>query len=443
MLKKTKALTLACLAAIAMTPFVAIADSFSQNTKKTETTPVPLKVKSPLRALYYVYSAESNDYFYSINKNDINAAIQYYGYDDLPGQIGTIGYVEALHRTHTLPLQRFYKGQPETDHFYTTDQSEVDYVIAHGWNFEGGEGNLYTYQVPGTVPVYRLNKWNSKTGDLVHYFATEQSDIQAKLEQGYANDGIKGYIYTSVTQDYAPAVTNGRILGRRCDYSKMVEPRYGCNMGMPNSRDDYFNQGFNQPSSVPYFWLNSTHFVNFEYISYDWSPRTGHQDIMLRNSVNYDVNDVTWGSFDGVGLIFGGFDHCLGAVDSSYNRVIVEIWRPTADNRSTEAYVDCSTYSKATLQNGVKYKFFIRSTNTGQFCYQIRQDSTIVEPERCFDVKHKYEYMHLYTGGTERFVPYPIPNFSTGANTHYTLVHANDAKDDFTSYFLNINSYWQ
>lgn len=409
---------------------------------------VPLKEKSPLRALYYVYSAESNDYFYSINKADIDAAIYVYGYDDLPGQVGVVGYVEALHRTHTLPLQRFYKGPPETDHFYTTDQGEANYVIGRGWRFEGGEGNLYTSQVPGTVPVYRLNKWNPKTFDQVHYFATEQSDIQSKLSQGYSNDGIKGYIYTNVTANHAPAVQNGRILGRRCDLSKTVEPRYGCNMGMPNSRDDYFNQGFNLPSEVPYFWLNSTHYVNFEYISYDWSPRTGHQDIMLRNSVNYDVNDITWGSYDGVGLIFGRFDHCLGgaggASELTHNRVVVEIWRPTADHRSTEAYVDCSTYSNATLQNGVKYKFFLRSTNTGEFCYQIRQGLTIVEPERCFDVKHKYEHMYLYTGNKEhRFVPYPIPNFTTGANTHYTLVHANDAKEDFTSYFLNIVSYWQ
>lgn len=189
---------------------------------------VPLNEKSPLRPLYFVYSAESNDYFYSINRNDIDSAIYNYGYDDLPSQIGIVGYVEALHRTHTAPLKRFYKGAPQNDHFYTTDwvepgttppeRLESEIVLDCGWAYEGVEGNLYTYQVPGTVPVYRLNKYNGNTGDLVHYFATDRYDIQQKLNQGFVNDGLKGYIYTNVTANAAPTVNGGRILGRRCDY---------------------------------------------------------------------------------------------------------------------------------------------------------------------------------------------------------------------------------
>lgn len=400
---------------------------------------VPLVEKAPLRPLYYVYSAESNDYFYSINKQDIESAIYNYGYDDLPGKTGIVGYVEAVRSTHTSPLMRFYKDQPETDHFYTTDLGERNTVLSLGWTEEGVEGNLYTYQVPGTVPVYRLNKWNASTGDLVHYFATSSADIQSKLNQGYSNDGVKGYLYTSVTANQAPAVAGGRILGRRCDYSKAFGS-YGCNAGTPHSRNDYFNQGYNLPSGAPYYWARSTHHVTFDYISYNWSNRTGHQDVMLRNTVAYDPNNITWGAYDGVGIIFGGFDHC-GV--PSYNRVVVEIWRPTADGRSTEVFVDCSTVSQAVLQNGVHYSFALRSTNDGLFCYTIKQGLQVLDNDRCFNVKDKYERMYLHNPNIPaRFVPYPIPNFSTGANTKHTIVHANDASDDFTSYFLNIKSYW-
>ena len=409
---------------------------------------VPLNEKSPLRALYYVYSAESNDYFYSINYDDIQSAIHVHGYNDLPGLIGTIGYVEAVLSTHTAELMRFYKWLPETDHFYTTDQSEADLVRSWGWNYEGIEGHLYTYQVPGTVPLYRLNKWNPTTGDQVHYFATDASDIQSKISQGYANDGVKGYIYTNVTPNAAPAVPNGRILGRRCDLSKRFGS-YGCNQGAPNSRDDYFNQGFNLPSHTWNPSQYATHYVSFDYISYDWSRETGHQDIMLRNTVVYDPNNITWGAYDGVGLIFGGSNWWCGGDD--YNKVSVEVWRPNAQGNSTEAVVVCASVSNTRLQNGVMYSFAMRSTHDGNFCYSIRQGSTTIEPDRCVNVKDTYENMHnnipplAAKKGLKypaRFAPYPLPNFSTGANTKYTLVHANDANKDFTSYFLNINSYW-
>lgn len=404
----------------------------------------PLREKPPLRALEYVYSAETNDYFYSIDASQIEAAIYAHGYDDLPGLVGTIGYVEPNLETMTAELRRFYKWQPETDHFYTIDPDEMAQVRNLGWADEGIEGHLYSTQVPGTRPVYRLSKWDPSTGDLVHYFATESWDIQAKLDQGYSNDGLAGYLYTSVTPNLAPAVAGGRILGRRCTASNAA-----CSWPSIGYRDYYFNDGRNLPSTAPYYWSRSTHHVTFDYQSFDWSAETGHQDVMLRNSVKYDPNDISWGAYDGVGLIFSGANPWCGV--STHDRVVVEIWRPRADGRSTEALVDCSTLSTTRLIPGVKYSFALSSSDSGQFCYTIRSGTTTLE-SRCSNVKDKYEYLCRYVpqalkgdGCTDvnRYVKYPIPNFSTGANTYYSLLHAHDAQKDFTSYFTNVTSTWR
>ena len=400
----------------------------------------PLQEKPPLRALKYVYSAESNDYFYSIKPQDIDSAINIHGYDDLPGLIGTVGYVEATQQTNTLPLRRFYKGAPQTDHFYTISSADANLVLSSGWVDEGIEGYLWNIQVPGTVPVYRLNKGNHSTGDQVHYFATSSSDLQQKLSQGYNNDGVAGYIYTQVSPNLAPVITGGRILGRRCTAPNPAD----CNAPTIGYRDYYFGLGFNLPSATPYAWSRTTHVVSFDYISYNWDNSTGHQDVMLRNSVRYDPNNINWAAADGVGMIFGGFDPwCNLPTGTAYNRVAVEIWRPNVARDSTEAVVDCRTVSSVTLTPGVKYTFILQSANSGLFCRTIKRGSTVLE-DQCWDIKDRYENMHIYnTTVPARYVPYPLPNFATGANTYHSLFHANDATKDVTSYFMNIQSYWQ
>ncbi|MFY0567481.1 hypothetical protein ACN28E_27160 [Archangium lansingense] len=400
----------------------------------------PLREKPPLRALKYVYSAESNDYFYSINPQDIESAIYIHGYDDLPGLIGTVGYVEATQQTNTLPLRRFYKFVPETDHFYTISSDEANLVLSWGWVDEGIEGYLWNSQVPGTVPVYRLNKWNPSTDDQVHYFATSSGDIQQKLSQGYSNDGVAGYIYTQVTPNLAPVITGGRILGRRCTAPRPSD----CNSPTTSYRDYFFGNGWNLPSAVPYWSSRSTHVVSFDYISYNWDAYTGHQDVMLRNSVKYDPNNITWSAVDGVGMIFGGFDSWCGLPSyTSYNRVVVELWRPNAAGNSTEVLVDCRTVSSITLTPGVKYTFILKSTDSGLFCRTIKQGSAVLE-NQCWDIKDRYENMHNYDSSVPaRYVKYPLPNFTTGANTYHSIVHANDATKDFTSYFMNVQSVWQ
>jgi hypothetical protein len=55
------------------------------------------------------------------------------------------------------PLMRFWKGEPENDHFYTTSGDEAELVQLYGWHAEGTEGALYEYS-SGTelFPLYQF-----------------------------------------------------------------------------------------------------------------------------------------------------------------------------------------------------------------------------------------------------------------------------------------------
>ena len=127
-----------------------------------------------------------------------------YGYQNL----GTLAFCEDTQAANTLPLKRFYKGPPETDHFYTIQQSDADLVASLGWGFEGNACFVYPYQAAETSPMYRVSLWNPTNGDLVHSFTLSSYERDSFVAQGWSNDGVAGYVYTQAAVS-APTCSSG------------------------------------------------------------------------------------------------------------------------------------------------------------------------------------------------------------------------------------------
>jgi hypothetical protein len=136
--------------------------------------------------LYRWYSTGSTDHFYSVTNY---ATIRGFS------QQGIAGYMAPGPGPSALPFRRFYKGAPQTEHFYTTSASEASFVVSTlGYVEEGtGEGYLYTSQQAGTVPLYRL-WWCSPSADCDHIWTAWTTERDQLIAAGWGLDGIVGYV---------------------------------------------------------------------------------------------------------------------------------------------------------------------------------------------------------------------------------------------------------
>lgn len=106
------------------------------------------------------------------------------------------------------PIYRYYGTY---NHLFTNNLSELGSgVIDHtkGWVYEGIAAFMCEQQVPGTVPVYRFYKTIKKNVGLFstntyfdHYYTTNYSSGKSN---GYADEGIIGYIFTSQQNNTKP-----------------------------------------------------------------------------------------------------------------------------------------------------------------------------------------------------------------------------------------------
>jgi hypothetical protein len=224
-----------------------------------------LNPQPALTPLYSSNYAALTDNFYTIKSQDHAAALDI-GYADT----GILAYMEKSPQPNTKPFKRFYKGAPQYEHFYTANSSEASYVMANGWQYEGVEGHLYTTQVPGSTPMYRLAYFNGSNGDLVHKYTLNYLQVRQLRAQGWSYDGIQGYVYETTN----PQVAGGVILGLRCPSSAPAACGGG---GLANFRDYYFGS-YNVGSTVK---TGTTQRMRFNFWSPDFFSDTGHFALLL------------------------------------------------------------------------------------------------------------------------------------------------------------------
>lgn len=160
--------------------------------------------------LYRWYAAGSTDHFYSTTNYGNISGFQFQG---------VAAYVEATQVGGSLPFQRFYMGSPRTEHFYTTNTGEAQYVRTLGFIYESIEGYLYAAQVAGTVPLYRLS-WCGLGGDCDHLYTVDAVEINTMLGQGWGNDGVAGYVWPLPAPP--PAPPNGAVFVSQVVPASMV-----------------------------------------------------------------------------------------------------------------------------------------------------------------------------------------------------------------------------
>ncbi|PIL35320.1 hypothetical protein GSI_02045 [Ganoderma sinense ZZ0214-1] len=93
----------------------------------------------------------------------------------------------------TVPFLRAWSNSM-TDHFYTTNQTEMDAFLAKGYVAQGIAAYILPSDTPAptAVPLFRL--YSSISGD--HYYTANATDRAATLNRGnYVSDGIAGYVY--------------------------------------------------------------------------------------------------------------------------------------------------------------------------------------------------------------------------------------------------------
>nr|VWO95760.1 Uncharacterized protein [Ganoderma boninense] len=93
----------------------------------------------------------------------------------------------------TVALLRAW-SQSVTDHFFTTNTTEMDAFLANGYTAQGIAAYILPSdtQAPTAVPLFRL--YSSRSGD--HYYTANATDRDATLNRGnYVSDGIAGYVY--------------------------------------------------------------------------------------------------------------------------------------------------------------------------------------------------------------------------------------------------------
>lgn len=367
--------------------------------------------------LYLAHHPGSTDHFYTTSLADYNYA-RSLGFDGY----GVVAYLESTKGPNTEAFRRFYSPS-YTDHFYTwghlvgaspDSPSEIAHVLSNGWNDEGYEGYIYTIQVPGSVPFYRLSTADPITFDHDHYYTTSASERNNMISSGWNYDGVAGFVYTSPNPS---AGGGGLVMGYRSD----LEPNHTfCNAywnieGNPEAKQSCLRRsvsfgeyGLAQTGKQ---WWTSVQRVSFDFISYGLNASGDHFGVMLRS-------EWDWSSRSKDGYYYWGSGPAIGRLDffcGSGNAVLETFWNGSG----------ASIYSPQTcgpsLQDGVTYTVHATLSDSGIATYQIWQGSVLL-------------------GSASQ-------NVSNVGSWHpesqgLLIVPASIASSSYTIYFSNISAYW-
>lgn len=130
-----------------------------------------------LQRMYRTYNPTANFHFFTTSQTEFQFALAHGYRDETTARSGFAVATSQL--PGSLPLHRLYNPN-KGSHYYTTNDSERDYLLAQGWRYEHDEGFIFTSQVSGTVEIYRL--WNKDTG--VHIF-TESPAVRDAVLQAF------------------------------------------------------------------------------------------------------------------------------------------------------------------------------------------------------------------------------------------------------------------
>ncbi len=133
---------------------------------------------APLRRFF---DPALSDYVYTTDPNEAGSLLAAGMVDQ-----GVAGKVLTAKAPGTVALYRLRKGDGR--HVFTFDESERRSLVVKGAVTEGTAGYLYPSPAAGTTPLYRMSK------DGVAYLTADNGDVQARQANGWANEGVRGYV---------------------------------------------------------------------------------------------------------------------------------------------------------------------------------------------------------------------------------------------------------
>ncbi|KAE9392836.1 hypothetical protein BT96DRAFT_944378 [Gymnopus androsaceus JB14] len=109
--------------------------------------------------------------------------------------LSRLAFVHAQTCADTSALVPFWRALNGaiTDHFYTTNVTELNVAIKGGYSLEGASAFIWTTQQPGTTPLYRL--YSTSGGD--HFYTINNGELADMKAAGWELDTtpIAGYVY--------------------------------------------------------------------------------------------------------------------------------------------------------------------------------------------------------------------------------------------------------
>lgn len=377
---------------------------------------VPLNNKPPFVPLHSAYSSAVNDNFYTVDLQQLQQATTIHGYRNT----GAVAYLEAKQQPNTRPFKRFYKGLPQRNHFYTADASEEALVLSMGWVFERVEGYIYSTRVPGSVPLYRVNRFNPQTSDLVHKYTRSYSEVNTLRGQGWGYDGIAGYVYAG---SY-PHVSNGWVAGLRCPSSTPGRCWDGAQPA--NHRDYYFPHRLVPSTPRPAGYTRQR--ISLTFTTPDFFGGTGHLIFGGHGTLNVGRPHVDNVCPNGVTAPNCSWHRALGVIIYGQTcrrcggtQIGQEAWWASGN------HVVPPTQSYGDLRNNRQYRMVMTVTDSGHLSYTIRDLGT-----NALMAVGNWHAAGVYPDYS------PFPSDLTG----YFFGHATDNQSDFTFYVTNASVHW-
>jgi hypothetical protein len=285
-----------------------------------------------------------------------------------------------------VPLYRLYKSTPETDHVYTTSSSEVSALEARGYAFERVEGYLFTSQVTGSSPLYRLRKGNNVAGqDAEHRYTLSTSARQSLLTAGWTDEGVIGYAFSSYINPSVSTVGfTGTLNGTNINPTtpvtvpiRNVVPFTGLTTLGGNSTTSIYGMYASNVTVRPAgaVWQNFT----FSIYTGNWFPATpstsplDHMPMYLHFASQATANGIPiLPPYDGIGLTFVP-GHTLNgttcsSVPHSGGQLMLEIGMGMS--------ISCDTVLATPMQNATWYDVSYSIDDTAQVRISIKNQAT-------------------------------------------------------------------
>lgn len=376
-------------------------------------------------AAYQTYNASITDYLYTTNLAESNGSLSS-GYANQTAPF----YIEPYPQAHTIPLHRYWKGAPSTEHVYITDQYPQDLinVTSAGYTYQGIAGYIYPKslvdnQAPqllaGMNPLYRLAKFNGNNNDLQHKFTVSETEKNALIADNWTLDHVEGYVpkWTINPQFIGgyPLFNGGHVMARRCGAVTTCP-------GGATFRNGYNGYKFVSSTSKPAG--KSTQVMTFDLFTPDYFKpgQTDHLAIGLHGRWNINLSDVDNAS------VLANNHHALGVIIGASScgiNVRVEAFWPTGNNLSA-----CN--GQGNLINNQTYRFRISVGDNGYINYTVHTVSPtgVVGTQVASDIVNGNS---LFGGG------YSFPTNDTG----YFMIQATMDQADYSVYFSNLNVAWQ